>query len=190
GSGTVSAQPTSTSMKYLAGTPVVLTATADPGFVFTGWSGACSGSTPHFALTLDPAKSVTATFTAQYSLFVTTLGHGTVSASPTSSTWKYNAGTVVRLTAAPASDSLFSSWSGACSGTAATCDVTMDAAKSVTATFVLKQFQLGLIPAGPGTIAAQPSAANNIYNVGTVVALTATAATDAQCAGWAGACAA
>src|SRR5262245_47031356 len=188
GSGTVSAQPTSTSMKYLAGTPVVLTATADPGFVFTGWSGACSGSNATCNLTMDATKSVTATFTAQYSLFVTTLGHGTVSASPTSSTWKYNAGTVVRLTAAPASDSLFSSWSGACSGTATTCDVTMDAAKSVTATFVLKQFQLSLIPAGPGTIAAQPSAANNMYNVGTVVTLTATPATNALFTGWSGAC--
>ena len=188
GSGSVSAQPSSTLWKYLAGTVVTLTATADPNFVFTGWSGACSGTATTCDVTMDAAKSVTATFTAQYSLFVTTLGHGTVAASPTSSTWKYNAGTIVRLTATPASDSLFSGWSGACSGTATTCDVTMDAAKSVTATFVLKQFQLSLVPAGPGTISAQPSAANNMYNVGTVVTLTATPAANALFTGWSGAC--
>lgn len=46
----------------------------------------------------------------------------------------FNAGTLVTLTAAPAADSLFAGWGGACSGTAS-CVVTMDAAKSVTATF-------------------------------------------------------
>ena len=188
GSGSVSAQPSSTTWKYLAGTSVTLTATAVPNFVFTGWSGACSGSNATCVVTMDAAKSVTATFTAQYSLFVTTLGNGTVSASPTSSTSKYLAGTVVRLTATAGSDSQFSSWSGACSGTATTCDVTMDAAKSVTATFSLKQFALALTPVGPGTVSAQPTSANNMYNVGTVVTLTATPAANGQFTGWSGAC--
>ena len=188
GSGSVSAQPSSTTWKYLAGTSVTLTATAVPNFVFTGWSGACSGSNATCVVTMDAAKSVTATFTAQYSLFVTTLGNGTVSASPTSSTSKYLAGTVVRLTATAGSDSQFSSWSGACSGTATTCDVTMDAAKSVTATFALKQFALTLTPVGPGTVSAQPTSANNMYNVGTVVTLTATPAANGQFTGWSGAC--
>ncbi|MFN2590153.1 MAG: hypothetical protein ABR518_05240 [Actinomycetota bacterium] len=39
------------------------------------------------------------------------------------------------LTATAASGSTFTGWSGACSGTAATCTVTMDAAKTATATF-------------------------------------------------------
>lgn len=48
----------------------------------------------------------------------------------------YSDGTAVTLTAAPASGSFFASWSGVCSGTAV-CNVTMDAAKSATATFEL-----------------------------------------------------
>jgi beta-lactam-binding protein with PASTA domain len=40
----------------------------------------------------------------------------------------------VTLAASPASGSSFTGWTGACSGTG-TCTVTMDAAKSVTATF-------------------------------------------------------
>ncbi len=46
----------------------------------------------------------------------------------------YESGTVVSLTAMPASGSTFAGWSGACTGTG-TCLVTMDGDKAVTATF-------------------------------------------------------
>jgi hypothetical protein len=46
----------------------------------------------------------------------------------------FASGTAVTLTAAAASGSTFTGWSGACSGTGA-CTVTMSAAQSVTATF-------------------------------------------------------
>ncbi|RFC32336.1 MAG: hypothetical protein DID92_2727745329 [Candidatus Nitrotoga sp. SPKER] len=44
-------------------------------------------------------------------------------------------GANVILTATPVSDSIFSGWGGACSGTSTTCTVTMNSPKSVTATF-------------------------------------------------------
>ena len=78
---------------------------------------------------------------SQFVLSLSTVGSGTISANPSRSGDVHAAGTVVTLTATPASDSQFSGWSGACSGTGA-CSVTMDAAKSVTATFTLKQFVL------------------------------------------------
>jgi uncharacterized repeat protein (TIGR02543 family) len=43
----------------------------------------------------------------------------------------------VTLTAVPGTGSMLSSWGGACSGTSTTCTVTMDAAKSVTAAFIV-----------------------------------------------------
>jgi len=67
-------------------------------------------------------------------------GTGTVTSNPagidcgTNCAANYANGTVVTLTAAPAAGSVFSNWSGACTG-AGSCTVTMDAAKSVTATF-------------------------------------------------------
>jgi subtilase family serine protease len=67
-------------------------------------------------------------------------GSGSVSSSPagiscpSTCSANFNSGTVVTLTAAAGSGSTFAGWSGACTGTG-TCSVTMNAAKSVTATF-------------------------------------------------------
>jgi uncharacterized repeat protein (TIGR02543 family) len=58
---------------------------------------------------------------------------GTVSTSPSGSS--FAAGTVVTLTATPASGYVFSGWSGSLTGTANPATVTMDANKSVTANY-------------------------------------------------------
>lgn len=65
---------------------------------------------------------------------------GSISASPGAvcpgnCSQDFAGGTVVTLTPTPDSGALFSGWSGACSG-AGSCQVTMNTAKSVTATFV------------------------------------------------------
>jgi hypothetical protein len=60
-------------------------------------------------------------------------GSGTVTANPSGSS--FTAGTVVNLTAAADSNSVFSGWSGGCTGTASTCQVTLNANVSVTAVF-------------------------------------------------------
>jgi uncharacterized repeat protein (TIGR02543 family) len=187
GSGTIAADPVPMAGgKYSAGTPVTLTAQPDAGFAFTGWSGDCSGPSVTCTVVMDRARNVTATFAAQYTLYPTVLGPGTV--TPTGG--KYLAGTVVRLTAAPAADAVFVGWSGdACAGSSSlTCDVTMDRTKSVTATFALKQFVLSMTKngTGSGTVAAQPSSPNGAYNIGTMVALRATANAGSQFTGWSG----
>jgi hypothetical protein len=78
--------------------------------------------------------------THSLSVAKTGTGSGTVSSTPsgincgTDCTESYGTGTVVALSASPAAGSTFGGWSGACTGSGS-CQVTMDAAKSVSAAF-------------------------------------------------------
>jgi galactose oxidase-like protein/List-Bact-rpt repeat protein len=137
------------SKSFPAQTAVVLTATADDGFGFTGWNGGCQGTDPTCQLTLTAAASVTASFSAgPFILSVTGQGNGTISSNPagiqcvvtsgqpaqTGCSATYPAGTVVTLTAAPLSGGTFSGWSDPCSGTGP-CQLTMNRAATITANF-------------------------------------------------------
>jgi hypothetical protein len=150
GSGSVVSEPagvdcgaTCTAM-FDAPTVVTLTPSAAPGSVFAGWSGACAeaGLGP-CTLTVDESRLAIAKFSPLYALTVARTGSGTgdVNSEPAgiacgaTCSAEFVEGTVVTLTAAPNATSVFTGWSGACSGKGA-CVVAMDAAQAVTATFV------------------------------------------------------
>ena len=146
GTGSVTCNTTTCAAAYVAGTVVTLAATPEATSAFTGWSGSgCAGTDP-CDVTMDQARSVTATFApSQYLLSVskTGTGNGTVTSSPAgvdcgATCWaSFDADTLVTLTATSAIGSAFSGWSEpSCSG-ASTCQVTMSAATSVTAGFDL-----------------------------------------------------
>ena len=74
GSGTVALNPPGGT--YDAGTGVTLTATADPGWLFCGWSGDLTGLDNPATITMNSNKSVTATFIGvelDYGLQITSL---------------------------------------------------------------------------------------------------------------------
>ena len=149
GVGTVTSNPigincgTNCSEDYTSDTNVTLTAMPADGSIFAGWSGACTGTIPSCVISMTAAKTVTANFNAQitlYPLTLTNIGQGTVTSNPEGincgieCSEEYTSGTSVTLTATPAAGYAFGGWSGACSGTGA-CEVAMISAKSVTATF-------------------------------------------------------
>ncbi len=191
------------SSNYVVGTVVTLTAVAAGNSVFAGWSGACTG-TGTCQVTMNAAATATATFTVvTHALTVTKVGSGTgtvtsnVTGIDCGATCSSNfvVGTLVTLTALAANDSVFSGWSGACTGTGA-CQVTMNAAANVTATFTLATYALTVTKAGSGAgtvtsnvggIDCGATCAFN-FNSGTVVTLTAAAAGGSTFAGWSGAC--
>lgn len=75
-------------------------------------------------------------------LTVSKVGSGTVTALTgincgATCSASFAPGSVVTLTAEAATNYAFSGWSGACTGTSSTCQVSMDAAKNVTATFAV-----------------------------------------------------
>ena len=137
---------------------------------------------------MDGAKTVTATFTLNsYALTTATAGTGSgaVTLNPAGGT--YSHGTMVTVTATPATGSTFTGWSGACTGSGA-CIVTMDAAKTVTATFTLNSYALDHGDCRNGQRLSQPQSSGRDIHHGTVVAVTDSPATGSTFTGWNGAC--
>jgi hypothetical protein len=207
GTGTVSGNGISCAPTCSAsldgGTAISLTAFAGAGSIFSGWTGLCTG-TGICGFTLNAATTVTATFTKQWQLSVSTAGTGTgivtggvIDCGATCSAL-VDDGTAVTLSATPTNGSVFTGWTGACTGTGS-CAVTMNAAYAVTATFAspTQLFTLSVVPsgAGSGTVTSSPKGLNcgkrcsDTFTVGTVVTLTAKPARKHTFGGWSGACA-
>ena len=71
--------------------------------------------------------------TALYDLTINVDGQGTT--APAAGTYQYGSGTIVEVTATPATDWYFVGWTGDATGTNPTINVTMDADKTITAVF-------------------------------------------------------
>jgi hypothetical protein len=153
GTGSVSSSPSGIDCGATCTAPfdqasaVTLTAHPDTGSTFGGWSGGGCSGTGTCRVTLNADTTVTATFTlsttVQHTLTVSKTGTGTgsVSSSPAgidcgaTCSAMFDEGTLVTLTAHPATGSTFGGWSGGgCTGTG-TCKVTLNADTTVTATF-------------------------------------------------------
>jgi uncharacterized delta-60 repeat protein len=237
---------------YPTGTIINLTAVADTGFVFTGWSGSCTGTANPYALTVNNDKTCNASFGLARTLTITTSGPGsgivggagiyadgvTASASASANAgskftgWSgdctgttspvnvlmtsdktcnanfeiawtmtvnksgtgdgtvggagiYVAGSTASVSATPNSSSIFTGWSGDCSGTTSPVSVIMNGDKTCTANFALKR-TLSILKNGTGTGTVTGA---GTYADGTTAEATATAAASSIFAGWSGDCA-
>ena len=210
GTGTVTSSSTgincgtACAASYATGAQVTLTATPAAGSTFTGWSGSGCTGTGTCVVTMTADTTVTAGFVVQsFPLTVNTsgTGTGTVTSAPTgincgstcSTSLSVNIG--VTLSATAATDSIFTGWSGACTGTGS-CVVTMSAAKTVTANFTVPTFVLTVnkVGGGGGTVTSTPAGINCggtcsfSFNNNTMVTLTATPAAGSAFTSWTGAC--
>jgi Divergent InlB B-repeat domain len=188
---------------------VTLTATPDSGATFTGWGGACSGTSTTCAVVMSSAKSVTATFaggTSTVQLTVSVTGNGTVSGGGINcGTGAFTCsasialGSSVTLSATPASGAKFTGWGGSCSGTATTCSLVMSTSRSVTATFTTGATPgtLTIVAAGRGSVSTTAGKCATTgpkktcvqhFAPGKKVVLTATPLPGAKFLGWGGDC--
>lgn len=174
GNGTVRSQPagidcgSTCNATFAANTSVVLSATPAAGQVLSGWGGACTGAGTTCTVTMSQARSASATFTAappvQRTLSVTLTGNGVVRSQPvgidcgSTCSASFGDGASVVLTATPAAGQRFTGWSGACSGSTATCNLAMSADRNVGAAFAAA-------PAAPAWQTPLLLESNNDYNV-------------------------
>ncbi len=203
GGGTVASEPGGIACGgdceeiYPAGSVVRLTAAADPGWTFVGWSGACVG-TGACTVTMTQTQAVGAIF--GFSLLVRTTGKGIVSSEPagiscpTDCRGAYAAGSVVTLRAQPSST--FLGWAGACAGTAGdVCRVVVDRPVSVSAGFGARlNVEIRNVPGASGTVASVPAGilcqpdCGEVYVLGTIVRLTARVGLNSFFTGWSKPC--
>jgi alpha-tubulin suppressor-like RCC1 family protein len=208
GSGTVTSQPAgidcgaTCTADFAYNQAVTLTAVAAPGSRFTGFTSAeCQPSLTTCTVTVDRVKNVSAIFALERTLTVGVVGlAGTVSNAtmncPFNCTRVFSDGAVTTLTANPSPGAIFMGWSGACSGNGPTCAVTMNANKTVTATFGYNLY-VAVLGSGIGSVAfssgadtcQSPALQCNVGIPGnTVVTLTATPGPGSVFWGWGGAC--
>jgi Divergent InlB B-repeat domain len=185
GPGTVTQNPTGTSLAN--NTSITLTATPNANSSFVNWGGVCSGdfgTTCTFLLTANTAA--TANFVANVTLTTMVVGPGTITQSPTGTSFPANSEVV--LTAFPNAGAQFVSWtssSGCFPATMATeCIVTLNANTTVTATFSGPQVSLTTSVVGPGMIQQTPSGTS--FNSGTTIMLTAVPGANATFTSWSG----
>jgi len=141
-------------------------------------------------------------YTLQYALTVTNAGGGTVASNPagidcgSTCSADFAKDAAVTLTASPEAGYAFSGWSGCDSSVGDTCQVTMNQAKAVTASFVpvAPTYNLSVLKSGKGKVTSAPAgidcgpACQGGFAQDSVVTLTATAAPKYLFLGWSGPC--
>ncbi len=80
----------------------------------------------------------------QHTLTIERTGNGLGKVINTPAGIRFKKGTSVTLDAVPAANSVFTGWSGSCSGSLRTCSITMTADKAVTASFSLKTYTISV----------------------------------------------
>ena len=161
---------------YDEGTVVTVSASAYTGWRFDYWVGDVAVTTSAVTtVTVDSAKTVTAIYqqTAAITIAVAPSGGGVT--TPTAGAHIYDMGSVVTLSAAANAGHRFDHWAGdVATPASAVTTLTVDGDKAVTATFV-PQFILTLGVDDPAHGTTTPSPGQYVHDVGTVVAISATA---------------
>jgi len=181
GNGNVTIEPYKTTYTY--GENITLTATADPDWMFSGWSGDISSSENPITIVMDGNKSITAVFTQKpYTLTIITIGNGTVNKNPDHTF--YADGENVTLTANPDLGWKFVEWSGDVSGNTNPITIVMDGNKTVYATFIQEEYILTITIEGLGNVTKTPD--QPTYTYGTQVQLNASAEIGWDFSHWSG----
>jgi uncharacterized repeat protein (TIGR02543 family) len=169
GSGSVTKNPDLA--LYDTNSVVQLTAIPATGYHFTGWSGSATGTTNPLNVTMNATKNITATFAIDVHTLTITALNGTVGLVPAGESYDY--GTVVHLTATPATGYHFTGWTGDLTSTNNPDSVVMTSGKNITAVFTINTYTLTTPVVGTGIVAKSPDLP--VYPHGTVDTLTATA---------------
>ena len=162
---------------YKEGSTVSIVATPNPEYEFVGWSGDETGSANLLSFEINSNKNIIAQFQKRkYNLKINILGEGTVSEEIISSSKNsdYESGTILRLTAIPSSGYYFTGWSNDLSGDTNPVEININRAKTITAKFQKKSYNLEIKVEGDGSVEEEivETGKSTDYLFGTKVKLT------------------
>jgi Divergent InlB B-repeat domain len=133
------------SAAYKRGTLVGLRASPGSNWTFERWSGDCVGTASRCIVALDRRTAVRAVFRRKIGLVrVVVGGPGTIISNPAGlacgrngemCAGRFERGMTIKLTATPAREGAFETWSGACAGRARDCELVVSDVSEVSAVF-------------------------------------------------------
>ena len=180
------------SSDHNSGTVLSLTAIPAEEWEFSHWTGDLTGRDNPKEITIDKAKTVTAVFIKKkYPLTVEVEGEGSVAEKviKAGAATDYNSGTIVELTATAETGWEFKEWTGDLTGTDNPSQITIDAAKTVKAVFVKKQFAVNITIEGEGGGTVDEDVVTGLkvddkYEYGTELKLTAKPSAEWEFSSW------
>ncbi|MDZ7345215.1 MAG: InlB B-repeat-containing protein, partial [candidate division KSB1 bacterium] len=190
GSGTTS--PAVGSHSFCQGSEVTITATPSPGYEFVNWTGDVTN--PNSATTtvfINSNKTVTANFrdisVTNFTLTMQVNQTGWGTTTPPIGNNTYPAGTVVTITANPASGYRFVNWTGdVANPNSATTTVTLNSNKTVMANFERLQYTLTMEVNEAGWGTTTPPIGTHNYNSGDIISILATPNSGYRFVSWTG----
>lgn len=185
GSGVISRKPEAE--RYSSGQVVRLTANPQEYSKFSGWHGDVTSK--HFVcnVRMNGNISVSAEFSQleYYELKAAPMGTGSGFITRSHEEEKYSKGSTITLTAQASAGSKFKCWHGDVGGQNATCALTMNSDRTISAEFIkLEYFELKAVPIGTGRgiITCSPKAEKHLQ--GSAVTLTALPVKGSKFVGW------
>ncbi len=168
------------------GNPQAFTISPSEGHVIADVvvDGVSRGALTSYAFAnVTAGHTIAASFTILgYTLATSVTGSGSVGRAPDLASYPHFTG--VTLTATPATGWHFAGWSGDTTASSPSLPLTMKRDRTLVAAFAIDTHALTITKAGRGSVAASPSQA--LYDYGTVVMLTPTAAPGWFFTGWTG----
>ena len=199
-----------------AATAATLTATPSAGYEFTGWGGACSGTSLTTGVLVDAVRTCSATFTATgggpvtgppYTLTVTPPMGGVIRAAGiacgaggTACAVTMPAAMSLGLEATPSAGYTFTGWTGDCSGATPAYRLALNGARTCGALFTpaggTPAYQVTIAPVPTGgavsghglACGAGGGVCQVAFGAATAATLTATPSAGYEFTGWGGAC--
>ncbi|MCB9654680.1 MAG: hypothetical protein H6729_11180 [Deltaproteobacteria bacterium] len=145
--------------RVVRGEDLVLVAAADDQSILASWSVPGCGQSDRCQVPTTADGQVSVTFTRKKHRVLVALagdGHGEITSSVpgircgSECTAKYEAGTLIELTAAPSTGSAFGGWSGDCTGLDPICELRIDEDRLVSAAFDQDKVSLSIALSGDG----------------------------------------